>query len=171
MNNIFTVRRLRTIAAGALLLAASLAHAQYVWIDEKGLKQFSDRPPPTNVPLKNIIKAPNHSALAPSADAAAPAAEAKADGEKKAAPTLAERNADFKKRAKDQAEKDAKAEAESKDKAARKENCEIARNQRNELMSGERFTVTDKNGERGYLDDTARAEKIAKANKVLEGCN
>jgi hypothetical protein len=170
MNNIYAARSLRAIAGGALLLFASFAHAQYVWIDEKGLKQFSDRPPPPTIPLKNIIKAPNHSALAvPGAEAAA--GDAKVAVETKAPPSLADRNVDYKKRAKEQAEKDAKSQEEEKDKTAKKENCEIARTQRNELLSGERFTVTDKNGERAYMTDAQRAEKVAKANKVLEGCN
>ena len=42
----------------AALAAAPQARAQYVWIDDKGLKQLSDRPPPPNVPAKRILKAP-----------------------------------------------------------------------------------------------------------------
>lgn len=53
-----TSNRARLLAATALMAFASMAQAQYMWIDDKGLKQFSDRPPPPSVPLKHILKAP-----------------------------------------------------------------------------------------------------------------
>lgn len=37
---------LRVALAAALLVLSSQALAQYLWIDEKGVKQLSDRPPP-----------------------------------------------------------------------------------------------------------------------------
>ncbi|UUZ48461.1 DUF4124 domain-containing protein [Massilia sp. B-10] len=40
-----------------MLMLVSLAQAQYVWVDEKGVKQFSDRSPPSNIPAKNILEA------------------------------------------------------------------------------------------------------------------
>jgi hypothetical protein len=170
MSNIFTARSVRALTGGLLLLSASLAHAQYVWIDEKGLKQFSDRPPPTSTPLNKILKAPGQAAPElPGADGAAPAAPAAA--KKAEPPTMADRNADYKKRAKEQADAAAKSAEEEKFKLAKKENCEVARNQKRELLSGERFTTTDKNGERGFLSDEQRAERVAKANKVLDDCN
>lgn len=62
------------LAATLLLLASSLAHAQYSWIDEKGVRQFSDRPPPPGTPAEKILKAPGHAATPAVATPASPAA-------------------------------------------------------------------------------------------------
>ena len=61
----------------SLWLSMASAHAQYVWVDEKGLKQYSDRAPPASVPLKRILKAPGLAQLQKQADAAAADGEAK----------------------------------------------------------------------------------------------
>jgi hypothetical protein len=66
----------KAILASMLLLACSLAHAQYSWIDTKGIRQFSDRPPPVDTPEAKILKVPR--AVAAAAAAAAAAAEAAA---------------------------------------------------------------------------------------------
>ena len=73
MSNFSRTRTLRWLAGGALLLCTSLSHAQWVWLDEKGLKQFSDRPPPNSVPQKRILKQPAQTA-APLAAPVAPQA-------------------------------------------------------------------------------------------------
>ena len=41
------------------LLATTDAIAQYVWLDEHGVKQFSDVAPPGNIPEKRILKQPH----------------------------------------------------------------------------------------------------------------
>lgn len=178
-----TYYRPRLCGLGALLLCcASLAQAQYMWIDAKGIKQYSDRPPPTSVPLKDIKKAPKGQLSAdnlPAGDAAAnaagdaaPAASAPtpAAPAPKGQPTLADRNADFNKRQQDKAEQDKKERAESEQKSAQRENCERARAAKMSLDSGRRLGVTDKNGERGYMDDAQRAVEGKKVEKVLAGC-
>lgn len=43
------------VAAGAIALPAQ---AQYVWLDARGVRQFSDRPPPPSVPDSRILKGP-----------------------------------------------------------------------------------------------------------------
>ena len=164
----------RLLAAGALMAFATLAQAQYLWIDEKGLKVFSDRPPPPSTPLKNILQAPRGTDSAATLPAeqqaqegAAPAPEA---AKPKAAPSMAERNADYTKRAKD------KAELEQKDKDARQarlaqaENCERARAARATIDSGLRIATHEKNGERGFMSDQQRAAEGSKIDKVLAAC-
>jgi hypothetical protein len=162
----------RLLTATALMAFVLLAQAQYMWIDEKGIKQFSDRPPPPSVPLKNILKAPKG---VPSADnmppeqaAAAPATEGPRP---KAAPTLADRNADFNKRQKEAEEREKKAQAEQQNKAAQADNCERARNARRVLDSGVRISTTDKNGERSVMTDEQRAAESTRNDKVVSGCN
>jgi hypothetical protein len=166
-----TSHPVRLLAATALLAFASLAQAQYMWIDEKGLKQFSDRAPPASVPLKNILKAPGGVPSAANTPAEAPTATAAPAAAKlKEAPTLAERNADYNKRAKETAERDEKAKQEQQAKSDKAENCERARATRQTIDSGVRISHTEKNGERGIMSDEQRAAEAKKVDKVLAGC-
>lgn len=165
-----TSNRARLLAATALMAFASMAQAQYMWIDEKGLKQFSDRPPPPSVPLKHILKAPRGVATAATIAepaAAAPAAEA---ARPKAPPSVADRNADYNKRVKEKAERDEKEKAEEDRKAALAENCGRAREARQSLDSGARVATVDKNGERAFMSDEQRAVESQKVNKALSAC-
>lgn len=160
-----------------VLLALGLpraALAQYIWIDDKGIKQLSDRPPPPSVPEKRILKAPgkvpfNPNAAPLEADAptgAAPAAEAGA----KPPPTLAERNEAFNKRRTDAAAAERKTAEEAQQKADIAANCEAARQNQRALDQGMRLANIDKNGERGLMTDQERAELAKKNQKVLAGC-
>ena len=150
-----------------LLAAAPLAGAQYLWIDDKGIKQFSDRPPPPNIPDKRILKAPgkplfNPNAVEPEAAADTPPATA--------APTLAERNADFNKRKADAAEAAKQAAASAQRKADEAANCNAARQNQQALDQGLRLSTYDKNGERGYMNDEQREELRKNTQKVLADC-
>jgi hypothetical protein len=165
-----TTNRARLLAATALMAFASLAQAQYMWIDEKGIKQFSDRAPPASVPLKNILKAPKGVPSAANMPAEPPAAGAAQAAKPKEAPSLADRNADFNKRAKETAEREQKDKEEQQAKADKSENCERARATRQNIDSGVRISHTEKNGERGIMSDEQRAAEAKKADKVLAGC-
>lgn len=152
----------------ALLLACPLALAQYVWLDDKGIKQFSDRPPPPGVPEKRILKAPGKPRFNPNAPAEAePSAEAAAA---KPAPTLAERNADFNKRKSEAAEAEKQAAANAQRKADEAANCDAARQNQRALDQGLRLSTYDKNGERGYMNDQQREELRKNTQKVLADC-
>lgn len=159
----------RLLAATALMAFASLAQAQYKWIDEKGLMQFSDRAPPPSVPQKNILKAPFGMPSAANISAGQPAA-APASEESKKAPSVAERNADFRKRAKDKEELEQKEQAAEASKAAKAESCDRARNYKQEIDSGVRIGTHDKNGERGFMSDEQRAAEAQRTDKVLAAC-
>jgi hypothetical protein len=165
MINSKRMRSLRLLTGGAFMLFATLAHAQYVWVDGKGIKQFSDRPPPPSIPLSKILKAPGLQLEAPAPETVAPDAP-----KPKAPPTLAERDAEFRKRGKEQAERAQKAAEEAQRKADMAANCEAARISKAELDSGVRIGTTDKNGERSYLSDAERAQRADRASKVLAGC-
>ncbi len=163
----FKLSKKRTMqgATGAmLLLMAGLAQAQYAWIDEKGLRQFSDKAPPTSVPLKNILRSPVRIALPE--EAAAPAAAAALPASGKAAPTLADREADYRKRQLEKAELDKKAEAQAATDRHRKMACDAARQNQRALTSGVRVRSTDGS----YLDDKGRAAEQAKVNSYLSDC-
>ena len=170
--------RARLLAAGALLALSTLAQAQYMWLDEKGLKQFSDRAPPASVPLKNILKAPRGVASAAMGLATAPAETMASDGgdapanakPKQAAPTVAERNADYRKRARDKRESEQKENDERIAKAGQFENCERARSAQQSMESGARIGIRDKSGERGFMTDEQRVVESTMIAKVLAGC-
>lgn len=171
------------LGLGLWLGLADVALAQYVWLDEKGVKQFSDLPPPANIPKKNIIKGPVVKPVArPGSEEGTPSASDPAASGGNAAnignappappapPTYAERNAEFKKRRLEQAEKDKKEADDSARAAARKKNCELARDYQRTIDSGIRITNTDKNGERNVMTDEERNRATRENRQILEGC-
>ncbi len=150
-----------------LLAAAPLTLAQYIWIDDKGVKQLSDRPPPPNVPEKRILKAPGKPLFNPYAPAEPEAAAAPSP---KPAPTLAERNDDFNKRKIDAAESAQRAADEARRKADQASRCDAARKNQQALDQGARLSTFDKNGERSFMDDAQREDLRKNTQIVLAEC-
>lgn len=160
MNNL--VRH--TVVTAILCMGfAGTAHAQYVWLDEKGVKQFSDMPPPSSIPASRILKQPSGGGTpaAPSESAASAT---------KPQMTTAEKNAEFRKRQTERAEKEKKANEEAKLASERARNCERTQEYQRALESGERISRTDKNGERSFLSDEQRAKEIRESRRVLDEC-
>lgn len=159
--------------AGALLFlgVTGLAHAQYVWIDAKGTRQYSDRPPPPGTPPHKILKAPGRLATIPTPEASDDTAAPGADAAKpQRPPTLAERDKAFRERQKQAAEqerKDADEQDRRRDLAAR---CEAARDAHAQLASGMRIPRIGKDGERSYMSDEERAAQTARMEKILREC-
>jgi type IV secretory pathway VirB10-like protein len=165
----------RNIPLAILLLAvSSLAMAQYIWVDDKGVKQLSDRPPPADTPAKRILKAPGKPLFNPNAPAepeTPPADSAAADkAPAKRPPTLAERNADFNKRKTEAAAAEKKSAEEAQRNADIAANCDAARKNQLALDQGIRMSTYDKNGERTVMGDVEREEMRKKSQKVLSGC-
>lgn len=154
-----------TTAALCMLSIGSAALAQYVWLDEKGTKQYSDMPPPTSVPAKHILKMPGNFSVPNSDVSSVPA-----DSKDKAPPTLAEQNAAFKKRQDEQAAKDKKAADSAKEAADKAKNCESARAYQRTLDSGQRIAQVDKNGQRTIFDDSQREQASRDNKRVLDEC-
>ncbi|WP_229218876.1 DUF4124 domain-containing protein [Rugamonas brunnea] len=166
-----TPSMLRVALAGALLALSTQALAQYLWIDEKGIKQLSDRPPPPNIPEKNILKAPGKPLFNPNAPAPDEQAPDAAEPKTKAPPTLGERNADFNKRRAEAAQAAQKSAEEAKRKAAEQSACEAARNNQRALDDGIRITTYDKDGQRTVMGDAERAELAKKTQQALANCH
>lgn len=169
-----SILRISRLSSALLLSFAfcAVAHAQYVWIDEKGNKQFSDMPPPKSVPKDKILKAPGgvpKAAPAPTADDKAASASQPAPKLEKPV-TTATKNEDFNKRRAEQAEKDKKAEEEKTAAADKAKNCEKARAYQQTLNSGARISRTDKNGERTILSDADRQQETNDVKKALADC-
>jgi hypothetical protein len=153
----------------AIFLSAmsSLAMAQYIWIDDKGVKQLSDRPPPPGVPEKRILKAPGKPMFNPYAPAEPEAGPAPSP---RPAPTLAERNEDYNKRKTDAAEAAQRAADDAKRKADQTARCDAARKNQQALDQGVRLSTLDKNGERSYMDDAQREDLRKNTQIVLAEC-
>lgn len=117
------------------------------WLDTDGKVHYSDQPPPANVKAQT---------LRTTSDVAAPASAP-------AAPkTIAEREAELKKN--QQAKKEAadKAAKELASMDAEKANCAAAQQNLRALQDGMRMVEIDAKGERSYLDDAQRQQRIEK---------
>lgn len=162
-----SIHRLRVAAATLLSLATAGAQAQYVWIEPNGTRQYSDRPPPPGTPASRILKSPGRALLPP-----APAEEAGsgASPAAKPAPTLAERDAAYRERVKARDEQERRDEEAARKGRALAERCETARQNQAALASGTRIAQYGADGERRYLSDEERAERMARANRALQDC-
>lgn len=172
MFKVTMMRRWQCAAGAALLVAAGAAQAQWMWIDAKGLKQVSDRPPPASVPSKNILKAPMHAVLAeapaseakPAVAAAAPDTAAPAAAASAAAPKGAswtEREAEFRKRKADQAAAEKKAEEGAAQAGKKDMACKDAQTNKARLDAGERIRTGP--GRAQFMTEKERGENTAAA--------
>jgi type IV secretory pathway VirB10-like protein len=165
---------LRPLAVALLLALATLlaapAHAQWKWRDKSGQVNVSDRPPPRDVPDKDILARPIPpdarkavAAVTGGAPASAPVVSAPPLPDKPAV----DRELEARKRAADQ-EASAKAKADEARLAdKRADNCRRARSHLASLDSGQRIARVNDKGEREILDDRARAEEARQAREVI----
>lgn len=193
---------LRRAAALALLFAAGLAQAQFAWVDPKGVRHYSDQPPPPGTPPARILKAPGLPAIsvqpaapAPAARSAPPSAPlvttnpanpagaatastpadpaavtAGAKPGAKVPQTLAEKDADFRKRLKDNQEAELKAQEQARTAAQKTEHCGEVRRAKQMLDSGIRIADVGADGQKRYLNDAERAQRSARANAMAAEC-
>ncbi|WP_373987342.1 DUF4124 domain-containing protein [Duganella sp. BuS-21] len=159
-----------TLLAVMLLTLSPLALAQYMWLDDKGVKQFSDRPPPANIPAQRILKAPGKPLFNPNAPAEPAAGTETPPAAARPSPTIAERNTDFNQRKSGAAEAEKQSAAYAQRKADAAANCNAARQNQQALDQGLRLSTYDKNGERGYMDDQQREDLRKNTQKVLADC-
>ncbi len=166
------MRTFASISCAALIVCAatlpSLACAQWVWKDDQGHMVMSDQPPPKDVPESRIVRSPSGRSLTPAPATPAPAA---ADGDNKPK-TLAEQDADFKKRQKDAAEAAKKQSDEEQKKAAIAKACQQQRDNLAALQSGQRMATYDSSGNRSIMDDSARnAEMARQQSEIAANCH
>jgi hypothetical protein len=174
------VRWLRLLCAGALTLSSLtslLAHAQYSWIDDKGSRVFSDRPPPPGTPPSHILKSPG--GLAPAAPLPAAAAGAGADADagtsagaaNAAMPNWKLREEDYKKRSEVRTkEEEAERVAAARNRSEHAAECEWARGTLTQLDRVRRLEWTNKQGKREVMSDEDRNAERARAQKILQSC-
>jgi hypothetical protein len=157
----------------SLLMAPAQVHSQWKWRDKAGKTQYSDLPPPQDVPEANILARPPVSkppvftskplSSAPAASAASTAASAPASPASKAS--------DAEEARRKKAEQDAivaKRKADEERVAAEKAaNCKGARNNLKALEEGLRVSRTNDKGEREVLEDKGRAEEKQRARDII----
>lgn len=170
-----TSRRARTVMALAIAAAAlcgfSPAQAQWKWRDAQGRIQYSDLPPPSGVPDKDVLSRPPGSESgvitlrpvgAPPASAPAqvttPAPKPAAAAASRPGEDARKREADEAAAARRQAEENAKIQAE---------NCRRAREYARTLESGMRVARMNEKGEREVLDDTQRQQELQRSRDII----
>ncbi len=170
-NRTAYLHRSATWLMGLALLAATLAsqeaQAQWTWRDKSGQVNASDRPPPRDVPDKDILSRPTPEARRTAAPAAASPVAPAAPGNAASAPTALEKEVQARKRTAEQ-EQATKSKAEEERTAAlRAENCRSARSHLASLESGQRIARTNDKGEREILDDAGTATELRRARDVI----
>lgn len=150
-------------ALGLMLGLLPPAQAQWKWRDQGGQINISDRPPPKEVPEKDILVRPAPEPRRP-AEAVAAAASAPA---KPGVAVPVDRELQARKLAAEQ-EQAARAKAEEdKAAAARADNCRRARSQVAALEGGLRMGRVNDKGEREVLDERARADELRRARAII----
>jgi hypothetical protein len=133
-----------------LLLALPVDAALNKWVDANGRVHYSDQPPPT-------VKA---KVLRGSAVSAASAAELSPASAPAAPKTYAEKEAELKKAQKAKQEAESKAAEEQARKDAQASACASARQNLRTLQEGMRMVEIDANGERSFVTDAQRQQRI-----------
>jgi hypothetical protein len=177
------LRRCIALAAAGLLtgMAGMAAAAQYQWRDDRGRMVYSDLPPPASVAPARILRAPEPppaaatirdpgAAASPGARSAAVAAAA-ASTPAPAPATAADQEFAFRKRMADRAEEEKKA-AEAADREVKlAKACADAQGDIRSLESGQRISRINAAGEREFLSEAERTERLRNARKsVSERC-
>lgn len=143
----------------SLALVSGTCSAQWLWVDANGTKVYSDQPPPSNIPDKNVLKKPNTFAPLPLEQTQSALPNDKKDT--KSAASAASSTADSK------LLEAQKAQAE-KQKMIKAERCKNAKKDLVALNSGVRISSFNDKGEREFMDDKKRAEEIKAKQKTLE---
>lgn len=161
----------RLITLGLTYLVATSALAQWQWTDKDGRKVFSDRPPPSDILDKNILKRPggrSASVQPPSAPTEpSPGLTIKKTSDSPQLSSVDKELLEKKKQAEDAEAAKKKAE-EEKVLKARVENCARAKQAKATFDSGVRVARTNEKGEREVMDEAARASEMKRIESVVD---
>jgi len=142
-----------------LLCSANAFGALNKWVDANGKVHYSDEQPPANVKAQTLR---SDSSGAANSAASAPAAPK----------SIAEREADWKKSQKAKQEASEKSAQEKAINDEKKANCAAAQQNLRTLQQGSRMVEVGADGERAYLDDAQRQQRIAKTQQdISKLCN
>ncbi len=135
------------------------AHADLnKWVDANGSVHYSDTVPP------EVDKAHTVRNISGKGQSEAPATLSPK--------SVAEREVDLKKSNKEKEEASKKKSQEKAQADLKKENCAASRENLHTLEENSRIVTHDANGERAYLDDAAREERLNDIRKTISAnCN
>ncbi len=166
------MQRFRALIVAAFWLVSLTAQAQWQWLDKDGRKVFSDRAPPLDIPVSNILKQPGKSRAAAPAISAAPGGPLSSAS----APVAAASGLQLGSQDKELAERRKKADAEAAAKVkadadaiakVKAEACAQAKANQALMDSGVRVAITNAKGEREILDDAGRAMEIKRYRSLI----
>ena len=156
------------------------AAAQWQWIDKDGRKVFSDRPPPQDLPEKNMLKQPGFAgprvttpaaaapaAAAPATAAASGAAAAPAAPASAAAASGKDKELEKRKAEAEAAEAAKKKAEDDKLAKAKAENCTRAKAAKAMFDSGVPIKQSTAQGERVFLDEAQRNAEAKRIDGVI----
>ncbi len=154
-----------SIAVGIALACGCIASAsaQYSWLDKDGRKVYSDRPPPSGISEKDVLRRPNMAAGARQAavPASAGSAETRAAKPDQAQEMAAKmKQADDAEAARKQSETDRVARVKS-------ENCLRAQQAQATYASGVPLSHVNAQGEREQLSDAARSLETERLGSIM----
>lgn len=141
------------------LISANAYSAVNKWVDDKGQVHYSDQAPPTDTRAVAVINISASSEVVPASGVSAPK-------------SLAEREAEYKKAQKAKAEAASKAAKQKEADNAKQKYCEETRASLRAMQDSGRIAAYDANGERYFLDDAARQQRIETVRQSLQAnCN
>ena len=166
------------VVLGAIWATSLAAMAQWQWVDKDGRKVYSDRPPPADVPEKNILKQPGGARPAGAAPAAPPSSEGAATATAPPAAAASRPLASAPGSSKDKELEEKKAQAEAAQAARKKaeddklakakaENCVRARAAKTDFETGKPIAQVNAQGERIILDGPARAAEAKRIDGIV----
>jgi len=169
----------------ALFCLHGVAQAQWAWRDTGGNITYSDSPPPADIQPANILQQPAPLTAADlrratsgsgSGDGASQGAGGGAQpvpaAPQPAARTLADQEADFRKRAAEREKAAQKAEQDEAREKARAAACAQARGYLQLIESGTRLMRPDAEGNRNFMDEEQRAAETQKAQDgIAKNCS
>lgn len=158
---------IRPLIVLAACLYALTASAQWQWLDKDGRKVFSDRPPPADVPDKNILKRPgNRGTSAVTIPAAAPSASSAPT-----APVGVDKSLQEKRQQAEAAEAAKRKEEEERNARIRAENCSRAQQAKAGVDAGVRMARVNEKGEREFMDEASTAAESQRLQTIInENC-
>ena len=141
----------------------STASAQYSWLDKEGRKVYSDRPPPSGIRDKDVLKRPGATAAARQAAVPAVAGGTETRAAKPDTPP------ELAAKIKEADEADAARKQAESDRIARvkRDNCLRAQQAHATYASGVALSHVNLQGERVVLGQSARSEETERLNAII----
>ncbi len=143
-----------------VLVSANAFPALTKWVDADGQVHYSDVPPPPNANAKILRSTSSTTDSKSSEDSTAASAPA-------AQKTIAEREAELKKAQQAKKEADEKAAKKQAETETKKAYCDTLQHNLRTLEEGVRIMDVDANGNRSFLEDEQRQQRIAKAKQDI----